>query len=122
MDLRHLSLDIASILDTSDKAVRVFAKLAPSELHAQRQATAVIERVIQQTGITPRYNFRSLDEVLHVSAPGTFIKELLKQPEVIAAARVPETSTPVIPPINARRFDETSIDRTVHPIPPKKRR
>lgn len=120
MDIGHLDPELANALDTSREPVSVFAQLDVSGPHAQHQATAIVERVARQTRITPRFNFRNLDRVLHVSAESAFIKELLKQPEVIAAARTPDVSSAMIPPINVRPVEESSIDRPVHPSASKK--
>jgi hypothetical protein len=120
MDLRHLDPKLASALQTSGEPVSVFARLAVTGRHAQQEAAAVIERVARETGITPKFNFRDLDQVLHVSAEGAFIKELLKQSEVVAASPVPEVSSAMIPPINVRPVEESSIDRPVQSPAPKK--
>lgn len=120
MDLRQVHPEIASALHSAEGPVSVFAKLAVSGESAQQQAGALVERVAQETGITPQFNFRTLDRVLHVSAPGSFIRELLKQSEVIGASPVPAGTDAMIHPINVRPVDETAIDRPVHPRAPKR--
>ena len=103
-------------LKGGDKPLSVFAKLKPTVTpKGSEAAAALVKRVAKKTKESPQFNFRDLDSVLHVKANPTFIRELIRQPEILGASMVPNLPGAMIEPINPRDVPESAISEPVYP-------
>jgi predicted component of type VI protein secretion system len=94
-------------LQGGNTPLSVFAKFKATPESASPDD--VVTRVTHLTRLQAKYNFRDLDSVLHVSANPTFIKELIKQPEIVDASVVPQYTSALIPPVNPRDVPASAI-------------
>jgi hypothetical protein len=92
----------------------VFAKFKAGAT-GSADAVSVVKRVAKKVKQTPRYNFRDLDSTLHVQAGGAFIKELIRQPEILSASMTPGYSSALIQPMNAREVPASAISVPLYP-------
>jgi len=104
-------------LEADEGPLSVFAKVrAP---HPSQDLTLTVEKLVQRvakkTKQSPRFSFRDLDCVLHVNANRLFIKELLRQPEIVGASMVPNVGSAMIQPLNPREVDESAISEPTYP-------
>ncbi len=104
-------------LHSEATTLNVFAKFKPpgNSKTATASAERLMSRIKERTQRPAKYNFRDLDSVLHVSADPRFIKELIRQPEIVSASMVPELGSAMIEPINPRDVAESDISEPTFP-------
>jgi hypothetical protein len=96
--------------------LNVFLKIAfPSNVtSADERATKaadLIRRVEKKGQASVKFQYRALDNVLHVKAHTELVRRLIREPEVIAASSVPLHDSAMIKPIDRREVSEDAIDR-----------
>lgn len=110
---------LAKALESGARSVplNVFAKVSlPKTASREERATHVaslIQRVERAARATPKFYFRDADSVLQVKAPPEFVRELVVQPEVVAASEVPNFDSAMIDPVRRREVDASEIDRPI---------
>lgn len=104
-------------LHTAVGPLNVFAKFKTSRASksATKRAEDLISRVAKKTKESPKFDFRDLDSVLHVSANRRFIEELLRQPEIVSASMVPDLGSAMIEPRNSHEVSEAVISHPTYP-------
>jgi hypothetical protein len=96
--------------------LNVFAKFRPKvPEEATASAKSLITRVAKKTKESPKFDYRDLDSVLHVSANPRFIEELLRQPEIVSASMVPDLDSALIEPLNPHEVSEAEISHPTYP-------
>ena len=118
MSTPQIAPDLALALKTPSQGsppLNVFVKLQIPEHAATPQERAeevakVVRRVVNNTRETPKFQFRDSDRVLHVKANKDFMRELVKQPEILEAKSVPSISSAMIEPTRKRDVDASAID------------
>jgi hypothetical protein len=110
--------ELAKALETPDTgatALNVFLKVAMPE-HAATpalraaEAAKIVLRVGKQSQEPPKFQFRDTDCVLQVKANKDFVRELVRQPEILEAKQVPSFSSAMIEPAGKRDVDASKID------------
>ena len=115
--MTHIDPGLAAALQSGAGPFNIFAKFKPtaSSEAAPVMADQLITRIAKLTNESPRFDFRDLDSVLHVCANRRFIKELIRQPEIVSASIVPDRGGAMIEPINSHEVSESEISRPTYP-------
>lgn len=103
-------------LNSGGGPLNIFAKFKPRvPKDPTASAKSLITRVAKKTKESPKFDYRDLDSVLHVSANRRFIEELLKQPEIVSASMVPDLDSAMIEPLNPHEVSEAEIAHPTYP-------
>jgi len=114
-----ISPTLAKALESASSGsepVNVFLKVqlpkhAATATERAQEAAKIVKRVEKQTADSPKFQYRDLDSVLQVKAGTDFVRELIRQPEVLEAKEVPGyTLSAKIEPVNKRDVDASEID------------
>ena len=89
--------------------VRLPNSAGTADERAQAAAT-IVKRVEMHTKTTPKFQFRDTDSVLQVKANTDFVRELVRQPEIVEAKTVPTYSSAMIEPVRQRDVDADAIN------------
>jgi hypothetical protein len=97
----------------NQQPLNVFVKIARyagTPVERSEQAAKIVKRVEARTHVTPKFQYRDLDGVLQVKANVEFLRELVRQPEILEAREVPGFTSALIEPVKQRDVDESEID------------
>jgi hypothetical protein len=101
----------------STAPVHAYVRLAPRSASSSSGAACaerVMQRVAKRVDVPAEHHYLELLDSVHVAAPARFLKELLAQPEVVAADAVPDVGeSGLIAPHDARDVPASAIDRPV---------
>ena len=114
--MTHIDRELELALDSGAGPLDIFAKFKPKGTKsATLFASQLMTRVAKLTKESPRFDYRDLDSVLHVRANRQFIRELIRQPEIVSASMVPDRGSAMIEPVHTREAQETEISRPTYP-------
>jgi len=105
---------------SGSEPVNVFLKVqlpkhAATPTERAQEAAKIVKRVEQQSKDSPKFQYRDLDSVLQVKAGCDFVRELIRQPEILEAREVPGYSSAIIEPVKKRDVDPSEIDTPYTP-------
>ena len=118
MSTARIAPELAKTLESASggsESVNVFLKVqlpkhAATPTERAQEAAKIVQRVEKQTSGSPKYQYRDLDSVLQVKAGTEFVRELIRQPEILEAKEVPGHSSAKIEPVKKREVDPGEID------------